>query len=342
MCPWRLVQTHSEWLGKCTRRALRTLVHKHRGKDMEWKTAKRVSRLALGAVFFLAIIWEAARWLTSSLYGVFTLFVILYFGLPMLGWQPLSPSELLEWLAKLPRDAKIAAITSGITILGFLAAFWSGHYLWKRQTSTQLRLQMMEEIDSFFRKTLAAVRVVDRSHRLVVDTLREHQASPLPSITIEARTKLLNGYLTEYMSAKKQIGTSLSEIHDLRTKHLSPLATTRFGLYGFENSANFLQELSGRVYILFPTFEISPHYFLQMASQLDHARIDDLSGWLQVRGAMMLGGVGGIRGAVHQAVFGSPVSSLYTIRKSFDKWFSDDGALREAFDVWQKSKKNVS
>lgn len=309
---------------------------------MEWKTAKRVSKLALGVIFLLAVIWETARWLTSSLYGVFTLFVILYFGLPIVGWQPLSPSGLLAWLADLPRDAKIAAITSGITILGFLAAFWSGHYLWKRQTSTQLRLQMMEEVDTFFRKTLAAVRVIDRSHRLAVDTLREHQVSPLPSITIEARTTLLNDYLTEYISAKKQVGTSLSEIHDLRSKHLSPLATTRLGLYGFENSAKLLQELSDKIYILFPTFEISPHYFLQMASQLDHARIDDLSRWLQVRGAMMLAGVGGIRGAVHQAVFGSPVSSLFTIRRSFDKWFADDGALREAFDVWQKTKRKVS
>ena len=305
---------------------------------MQWSTAKHATRVIVLIACVAAGIVSVVRWLTSNLYGVLALFSLAYMLLPRLGIVPLKPQELAIWFSELAPDVQAGAISSAITVIGYLAAFWSSYYLWQKQTAAQIQTGMMEELDTFFRRALNNARTVNRSQLLFIEVAESLKESRLTASDLSVNCTLYNRYREDFEAAKLGLQKALSDIHELRSRLTTPLAATKMGLWGFENSAKFLDELSAFAYEPFPTWQLSEQGFLQAVREVDITMLKKFDHWVEVRGALMLGGIGGVRGSVYHIIFRTPASTVYSVWRSHKKWFADDGPLREPFERWQEQR----
>lgn len=109
-----------------------------------------------GYIIFIklsASLYYFFQFIVGNVFGILILSLLLYTysGLIGLG-EPLSFSELILWVDRLPENSKTTLFTSLITISGFLIAFSIGSTTQKQQVISQLRVEASGDLEFFFDK----------------------------------------------------------------------------------------------------------------------------------------------------------------------------------------------
>lgn len=194
----------------------------------------------------------AVRFLVGTVWGIFFSSVTLYMVMWFLGQpKPFTPTELVLWVDELSPESKTAVVTTMLTVLGFLVAFYTATINWKAQALAQLKEHVAGEIEVFFseasRLTIDA-QIYVRSLIEAVDTLQSKGMSP---DTIFCVRRVLEK-APQFRAARDRLSAMSVEVHQISGRHYAVLSTVWGAIKTLEDCASAFTEITQSMWIHVP------------------------------------------------------------------------------------------
>jgi hypothetical protein len=169
-------------------------------------------RYVLPAAFVL-------RWLVQSVFGILCLSVALYWAT----WtfsetRPLTGMGLALWVDDLPTEAKAAALTIVMSVIGFLIAFHTASASWKAQARAKMQLDAAEEIEAFFNEFLTKAFQMQLIAKRLLRAVRRAKAEGVtPDTLFDLRYAFSSA--ASFRTLLDRLSVMASDMHRLRGRH---------------------------------------------------------------------------------------------------------------------------
>lgn len=297
---------------------------------MQWGTTRILLKLTVLLVTALTVPFVVLTWMLSSVTGAFIICLfawgwMYYFG----SVKPLTMPQLVLWFDALEDDHKASIFSTIATILGYLAAFWSGYFLWKRQVAADLQLKASEELNDFYSKLLASARTMRRTYEIVIESrLLIRGEIPDTKNRLLVNYRLFSSYQSEFNEAQKTMWWCLQELPALRAKHMLTVSSIPLASRTIRYSDNVVSELEAMSYIPIKGTDLSPEQFVDYTARIwDVDKMIQFVNFMETRSYLILSGPGAMRGGAQQKVFGTPLAMLGSVYHTAGKWLEPDGPI---------------
>lgn len=278
-------------------------------------------RLATTPVRWVILVFTAVflflRWLISRPTGILIGTILAYFLLfRVTAFKPLSPGEMLLWLASEPRDVTIAITTALLTIVGFVVAFSIAQSAWKSQRRTEIRLAASDEIYGFFQEAWDHLLTLG----LYCDSLSEfhemlHGSTADPALIAVKSQRILDS-TQKFHQSRHRLSRMSIEVHSLRAKHEIVLSNQWFGIKLFQSALGSLELVVSAMWITAPVSIDDAQKLFAFVVSFDRAEWDSLSRIVDESRAKGMAATGALRGMMISDVIKPSAATFFHLRWS--------------------------
>lgn len=266
------------------------------------------------------LLMSIAEYIWRTLFG--SLLGILVLALSTYAWmsnfsetRPFTPAELAIWISESSTATKTAVATSLLTIVGFLAAFYSSTNSWRTQEKMRLQMRAGEEIDNFFSEAHSAITSTVLYVRSLRDTLELLRTSDEVE---EARFKLdyVLGKTSKFLENRERLSSMSVDVHRLAGRYHVLLSQTWALDKALTDAINGLSEIATDVWVNAPEFSSDEpnkrELFLRFVNMEQCEKYLESCHRHQVAISALIGGVSGVLAA---PIVGSNLATLMDIIK---------------------------
>jgi hypothetical protein len=165
------------------------------------------------------------RFIFASTYGALLLVLGLYaYAVTYTSINPLTPSELVSWIAVLSSEYKVALLSSLVTIVGFVVAFHTATINWRNQMRAQLKAQAAGEIESFFAVASGNITTASLHVESLIETVNKIQKGA-SIYDASFSVAYQQGKAREFMAARDTLSQASVEVHRLIGRNYNLLST---------------------------------------------------------------------------------------------------------------------
>ncbi len=277
--------------------------------------------VSVKAFYALLIFGFIYRFLFQSVYGALLLAVLAYsYTGAFTEIEPLSLTELIEWLSTLNPDYKVALITSGVTIAGFAIAFHTATINWRNQMRAQIMMQVSGEVDNFFATVSRSLTMTELYVKSLVEAVNKIQKCASLR-DAEFLVDYNHTQQRQFLDARNLLSEASVEVHRLISRNYNSLASNWGALNAAQRSAVALKEVSQKMWISLPIIDLDdPNRIQQFINQVNVAECKEFIHTCERSQGVMSGLTGGIRGQLQSPVLGFNLpmfSHLLSKRKEF-------------------------
>lgn len=254
--------------------------------------------------------------LLGNVYGTLALCFIFYFlTKPIFGVSPLTPQELLLWVADQNAGVKTALLASLVATVGLLVAYSTALSAIKAQQRTTIRINAADElgaIASDLSKELGACKTYIDG---VIDTVEKSKKST-DKMEIHSLANFYTKKSQNFLESRDKILLLGYQLTRWRTKHL-PIWITQYEIRphiddAIDSLQAVIQLLGVPVPLSMDGSEISAQSFVSL---VDLPKFVELSNMLTLSGTTIANRAAYIRSALLRNVIGRNLSSLYALYK---------------------------
>ena len=214
-------------------------------QTMSGKTWRHLFTYVLPVLLFL-------RFLIRTPLGMLTVLVGVYFYRQCYAeFKPWSPAELALWIDALSGEVKASVLSSLVTVFGFLIAFQVAGESWKIQARGQLKLRLVDEIESFFSEAADLVNDMELFAKHFADAAEKartgglnYDAGPQIQRVIE-RTP-------EFVAHRTRFSAMAVSVHRLLGSNFYLLGTAPKAVTYMQDAISALAEISERMWVVIP------------------------------------------------------------------------------------------
>lgn len=277
--------------------------------------------ISVPAFYCFYTIAMIVRFLIGSAYGVLFLAVFFYLYVKNFTSLPvMTPSELTSWLVNLPSEYKVAVLSSGVTIIGFVVAFHTATENWRGQMQAQLKSQAANEIENFFSVVTSKIT-----------TTRLHVESLIKTVNTIQKQENINeiiflvgyqqGKVSEFIAARDILSQASIEVHRLISKN-NNILSTGWGLpSNINQAAGCLSELSKKMWVHIPMVNLDdPNHIQSFLNQVNVTECSEFIDSCNTNYGIISGISGGIQGYLTASIWGVSLSNYFNLissRKQF-------------------------
>lgn len=275
-------------------------------QKMSGKTWARLFTYALPVILLL-------RFLVRTASG--TLFVLLglYFYLQWFGEvKPWTPSELALWIDALDGEVKASILSSLVTIFGFLIAFQVAGESWKIQASGQLKLRLVDEIESFFSELTDRAHGIERfAQRFAVATERvrtegfNNATSVLVQRVIESSP--------EFVADRTKFSEMAISVHRLLGSNYSLLGTAPKAVIFMREAIDAATQISNAMWVVVPPRADADPVFV--TARVDVLKLKDFVKLCDEQTDKFVRGSAAVRGILMSSVVEPNIHTFFTMLK---------------------------
>jgi hypothetical protein len=277
--------------------------------------------VAVKAFYALLILGFIYRFLFQSVYGALLLAVLAYSYIgAFTGIDPLTLSELIDWLSTLSPEYKVALITSGVTIAGFAIAFHTATINWRNQMRAQIMMQVSGEVENFFATVSRSITTAELYVKSLVRAVNKIQKGA----SLRDAAFLVDYNHTQqrqFLDARSLLSEASVEVHRLISRNYNSLASNWGALNAAQRSAVALAEVSQKMWVSLPIIDLDdPNRIQLFINQVNVAECKEFVSTCDRSQGVMSGLTGGIRGQLQSSVLGFNLpmfSNLLSKRKEF-------------------------
>ena len=287
---------------------------------------RRVSPRISAALFYYVLpIFLALRFLFGSLKGILLLSALLYWSLWLIGEpKPFSSAELVLWIDALPIESKTAVITSILTILGFLIAFYTASANWRAEGLAQLKARTASEIEVFFTEASRHTTDAEIYIRYIVDTVSMLQTVGATPESMFRIARSQDG-LAKFAATRDRLSAMSVEVHHLIGRHYSVLSIVWGAAKALEDAAAAFTEVAQTMWVRLPIISLElPDPELQFVACVNKAEAAAFLESCERNFDFINAITGGVRGSLLSPIVGVNLSSIASM---FDKRSSMPEAL---------------
>lgn len=281
------------------------------------------------------LLMSIAEYIWRTLFG--SLLGIMVLALSTYAWmsnfsetKPFTLAELAIWISDSSTATKTAVATSLLTIVGFLAAFYSSTNSWRTQERMRLQMRAGEEIENFFSEAHSTITNTELYVRSLRDTLELLRTSDEVE---ESRFKLdyVLGKTSKFLENRERLSSMSVDVHRLAGRYHALLSQTWPLNKVLTDAISGLSELAMDVWVDAPEF--SPDEPNKRELFLRFVKIEQCEKYLescrrhQVAISALIGGISGVLAA---PIVGSNLATLMNVIKQ-------RSVLEEAFFAVKRS-----
>ncbi len=276
------------------------------------------------------------RFLTSTLIGVLILSASIYFFLFSNSVvTPFTPQELIDWLANISTDYKIAITSSLLTILGFLFAFHTATANWKQQLNAQIKISAAGEIEEFFAEACGLLTNTNIFIETVIDSINNIQKNgETPNTIFNAQHIMEN--LPKFVSTRERLSALSINCHRLSSKHISFLMSTWGAAKSLQLAIDAFTATTDKMWVFIPYIEKNdPNLLPDLIATVNVTDCLAFQSAYETNFSYINGLIGGLRGQLLAPVAGFNFAGLVTL-------IENKRINKEAFSVMHNNNKNRS
>lgn len=215
-----------------------------------------------------------------------------------------TATDFISWVSGLSENYQIALITSLLTILGFVVAFYTATANWRNQMKAQLKLQVAGELEYFFAQVTSNITTA----RLYVESLIEAVNTIQKGDSIDDAVfsvGYLNGKANEFVSARDELSHASSEVHRLIGRNYTLLTSSLGLLESVKLAAESISIISSKMWIHLPVVNLQDPNHIQ--SFLNQVNVTECSEFIQscnVNYGKISGLSGNVQGSLTALIWG--------------------------------------
>lgn len=276
------------------------------------------------------------RFLSSTLVGVLILSVSIYLFLFSYGVvNPLTPQELIDWLANISTDFKIAITSSLLTILGFLIAFHTATANWKQQLNAQIKISAAGEIEDFFAEACGLLTNTNIFIASVIDSINNIQKTGKTTNTLFNAQHIMEN-LPQFISTRERLSALSINCHRLSSKHISFLMSTWGAAKILQLAIDAFTDTTDKMWVFIPYIEKNdPNLLSDLITTVNITDCLAFQSAYETNFSYINGLIGGLRGQLLAPVAGFNFAGLVTL-------IENKKINKEAFSILHKSHKDRS
>lgn len=261
------------------------------------------------------------RFLFKSVFGILFIALILYkFSSSIWDIESYNLGQLLEWVHHLEKDYKLALITSGVTIIGFVIAFHTATTNWRNQMFAQLRLNAANEIETFFAEFSKNITDSELYIQSLINALEK-----IKNGVDVAEANFIVNYscerIEDFMDSRNKISEASVQVHKLISKNYNLLVNNPGTLDSINRSGIAISDISKKIWIKLPV--VKPEGNNKILSFVEQTNINEYIEFVEVckkSSAIISGLSGGVKGQLQSVIMDFNVHMLFHLlknRKSF-------------------------
>ena len=237
------------------------------------------------------------RFFTANIYGIFILFLSLYYVSPYIsGVQPFNLTELIVWISEQPDTLKALLLSSLITIIGFVIAFQSATKNWKDQLVANIRVQASNDIDAIYTR----INELINSIKIYVDTnlqVYEKINNDTDPNEIYSNIKFVLSQTEKFLSERQELSLLHSRAFQLYGRYSIILFATLNTFDQLERINGSVKKVADKMWILVPTIDINnSEYLNHYLNYVDEKSYRELSLQCNESYSYISGMAGNVRG----------------------------------------------
>ena len=219
---------------------------------------KYVNKIPSTLTTWLVILTQLTRYIKKFFFGptlgVLISVIILYFFLWIFGDnKPLTFNQLITWIFDLDKNYKVAALSSTLTVIGFLIAFHAASHNWIKQTQLQLNLSAAQEIESFFVEIFSLVNYLQIFTDFIVSTVENKKIDGENDfMTISFNIQFINDKMPEFIEKRQRLSNLTIDVNRLVSNYAFQLLSTPSGNRLLKEAIALLMEISTQMWIIDP------------------------------------------------------------------------------------------
>lgn len=236
--------------------------------------------IAVPAFYVFATFAIAIHILFGSILGIFLVSLFAYWSVGYLGLStPLSFGELLLWLGSQPEGYKVAFISAGLTVVGFVVAFHTATINWRNQLKAELKAQSAGEIEEFFAVVTRLISDASIFVQTLVDTVNTIQkGSSTQDVQFAVSWAVRESQ--KFIATRNQLSQAQIEVHRIKGRHYTILSSG-WGLPAtFDHAVNAFNKVSERMWIHMPIVNLDDPNHVQ--SFLNQVNVAECTQFLEV------------------------------------------------------------
>ncbi|BAL24896.1 hypothetical protein [Azoarcus sp. KH32C] len=266
--------------------------------------------------YLFATVGYIWRFTTGTSIGVLILSAAAYYAASTFGSvKPFSFGELIVWIAGLSDELKAAALTSVLTITGFLIAFHSSTASWKKQVQNQLKLDAAVEIEGFFAEVSALLIESKLYAQSIVDAVIRIRELGATSETQYELRRIVEE-TPKFLDTRQRISALSVGVHRLAGKNHTLLSTVWGGQEALANAIEAFQEIAACTWFPTPYVDCADERYIDIfVSQVDITKCATFIETSDAKGLYMNAVTGGLRGILIAPVMELNLSALCNLAK---------------------------
>jgi hypothetical protein len=218
------------------------------------------------------------RFFTANIYGIFILFVSIYYISPYVnGVQPFKLNDLIVWFSEQSDTLQSLFLSSLVTVIGFIIAFQSATKNWKDQLVANIRVQASNDIDTIYTR----INEIINSLKIYTDTnlkILSRIKSNADVNEIYSNIKFVLSQTEKFRSERQELSSLQSRAFQLYGRYSLILFATLNAFEQLEKINESVRKVAGKMWILLPTIDISnSDYLKHYLNYVDEEKYMDLS-----------------------------------------------------------------
>lgn len=207
--------------------------------------------LQVGVSIFLIL-----KFFISNLLGVFLLFLSIYLFSPQIGLvEPFKPFQLIDFIATLPAEYKVATASSFMTAIGFLIAFQVASHSWRKQHQALIMTEASNELWHTYDNASKLITKAEIFSNFVIQTFKMSEEG-CPKGDIEFNIKYLYGEYESFLNTKQQISTLSSELYSMRDKYYLITSSALGGQRKLDLALEIFSSVAKEIWVFLPEINL--------------------------------------------------------------------------------------
>ncbi len=237
-----------------------------------------MSRMKKYLLFVGILLRLIVRFFTANIYGIFILFVSIYYISPYVnGVQPFKLNDLIVWFSEQSDTLQSLFLSSLVTVIGFIIAFQSATKNWKDQLVANIRVQASNDIDTIYTR----INEIINSLKIYTDTnlkILSRIKSNADVNEIYSNIKFVLSQTEKFRSERQELSSLQSRAFQLYGRYSLILFATLNAFEQLEKINESVRKVAGKMWILLPTIDISnSDYLKHYLNYVDEEKYMDLS-----------------------------------------------------------------
>jgi hypothetical protein len=282
------------------------------------------------AVVVTGYVW---RFLFGTISGIF-LVAILFYALMWIASdsKPLTPSQLLIWVADLPTEFRIAIGASLLTIVGFLIAFHTATMNWQHQANAHLKALVAGEIEQFFGEASRLLTQAEIYARSVVDGVNSIQGQPATPETL-FKIQYVADRTPAFVAIRQRLSEMSIDVHRILGTNYSLLSTVWDATTALREVNAAFSEVTQTMWFRLPyVTKDDPQLIVKFLGQVSVTECLSFISSYEKNFDYINGVTGGIRGSLLAPIVGFSLSSLVGL-------LTNRTQFREAIEVLHRNQR---